>query len=162
MRQVSASVKITLNWLYWAAAFLEGEGSFSMRSREGSWKSARVTASQVQKEPLERLVRILGGKVYLDSSNRKNPINRWLVTGPRAVGVMMTVFTIMSPERKSQISKALSVWKQSPPAPQYRMTCPKGHPYSGSNLRLSEGGKHRKCRTCRQEYENFLRWKKLF
>ena len=47
----------SLNDLYWSAGFLEGEGAFMKNGTGG----IVVTASQVQKEPLDRLYKLFGG-----------------------------------------------------------------------------------------------------
>lgn len=46
--------------LAWAAGFLEGEGSFCIRSN-GRWF---LGAGQVDREPLERLQALFGGNIY--------------------------------------------------------------------------------------------------
>lgn len=87
--------------LYWAAGFLEGEGSFVYASQ-----TQRVTAGQKQKAPLIKLKEVFGGSIYT-SQRRSGPFHGWTLTGPRARGLMMTLYTLMSPRRKSQIKRAL-------------------------------------------------------
>jgi len=104
--------------LYWAAGFLEGEGSFvaasaACRTRpERKTVTIRLSACQVQIEPLERLQRIFGG--YIRSyPHYKNwsPLFRWEVSGRRAAALMFTLWSIMSPKRKAQIENAIAKWK---------------------------------------------------
>jgi len=103
--------------LYWAAGFLEGEGCFS----HGSDGTESVLASQVQREPLERLVAFFGGTIKLrpqyDSDlegaiqagiHSRQPLHTWRVTGGRARGVMLTLFALLSPKRKTEVLKALA------------------------------------------------------
>lgn len=94
--------------LYWAAGFLEGEGSF--RGGEGD---SKVVAAQVQKEPLERLKTLFGGSLYLELKNNKNSKHKdiwwWKTYGARARGIMMTLYSLMSPRRQAQIKSALGV-----------------------------------------------------
>ena len=98
--------------LYWAAGFIEGDGSFT------SFKGMpRVKVGQKHKPPLERLLSLFGGKIYL--FNRKHHGHRvkfWSydAAGPRAVGIMMTLHSNMSPRRKEQIQRAIQAWKDSP------------------------------------------------
>lgn len=99
----------TLADLAWAAGFLEGEGHFA-----GSYsKTQTVRACQVQREPLERLQAVFGGNIperkYWNyaAAHNSQPIYRWSISGARARGVMMTLFTFMSPWRQQQILTAL-------------------------------------------------------
>ncbi len=87
--------------LYWAAGFLEGEGSFLAHTG-----CCRVSANQVQRQPLERLAFLFGGSIRY----HKNKIWVWRINGTWARGVMMTLFGLMSFKRKGQIRKALSAW----------------------------------------------------
>lgn len=100
-----ATIKPSIRDLAWAAGFLEGEGSFF--AQEG--KYAQVTATQVQLEPLERLVSMFGGRVWHRKSRgpRCSPTGWWRVSGSRARGVAMTLFAFMSPRRKDQIRAML-------------------------------------------------------
>jgi hypothetical protein len=88
----------------WIAGFLEGEGSFAKRG-------SGVTATQVQKEPIVRLLQMLGGRIYLRRrvDKPKAQKNRWLWTigGARARGVMLTIYPLMSPKRQLQIRRSL-------------------------------------------------------
>jgi len=97
--------------LGWAAGFLEGEGCFQTgKGRDGRSRSITVTATQVQKEPCERLSAMFGGPVrqYKHSAgSRGQPFYRWTIHGTRARGVMLTLFSLMSPRRKQQIRAAL-------------------------------------------------------
>ena len=94
-----ASITPHLRDLGWAAGFLEGEGSFAKNGR-----SSRTEASQVQREPLERLVRYFGGMII---DQPKYHQHRWCTYGARSRGVMMTLYSLMSPRRQQQIRAAL-------------------------------------------------------
>jgi hypothetical protein len=107
-----ASVNPSLYDLSWAAGFLEGEGCFKI----GGWHTQQVGASQVNREPLEKLHRMFGGKIhpYASKNVRENGYNRksgysWIVSGMRARGVMMTLFSFLSQKRKGSIRRALSI-----------------------------------------------------
>ena len=91
--------------LTWVAGFLEGEGCFA-----SGGDSIQVCAVQVQREPLDRLQRWLGGKIYERRSNnpRHNHAWVWQTSGARARGIMMTLYALMSPKRQLQIRKALA------------------------------------------------------
>ena len=97
---------VTTTDIAWVAGFLEGEGSFIPRNKGG----AQVTACQVQREPLERLAKILGGRVIGRHRTRaRNLIHDWRISSDRARGVMSTIYSLMSPRRKRQIRRALGV-----------------------------------------------------
>ena len=110
-----------LKELYWAAGFLEGEGSFSYA------ETPRIRASQVQRDPLERLDCLLGpGKFYYAPTPVKYPNNspiwQWQLHGRRAVEWMMTLWVMMSPRRREQIENVLATWKVRPPPGGYIRT----------------------------------------
>lgn len=107
---------ISLNDLEWAAGFLEGEGYFSAPiSPNGKKAALQIQACQVQKWPLEKLTRLFGGKIIFDNRThcKNRSIWRWYIAGPRAAGVMMTVFSLMSPKRQGVIRGALLMWKKT-------------------------------------------------
>lgn len=89
--------------LYWAAGFLEGEGWFANYRDH-----PRVGANQVQLEPLERLQNLFGSSIRHEKSRN---LNTWEMSGPHAIGLMMTVYPLMSSRRKGQIKKAIEQWK---------------------------------------------------
>lgn len=133
--------------LYWAAGFLEGEGCFQGAGRG----QLSIEAAQVQKEPLLRLLRLFGGTI--GTYRRKLPwrtINKWKVHGTRAAGIMLTLFSLMSPWRKRQIKVALGKWYRKPVSNMLKTACNKGHPFTKKNTRRQIGahGPQRVCRTC--------------
>jgi hypothetical protein len=127
----------------WAAGFLEGEGSFTYHG------SAVVTAAQVQKEPIDRLVTLFGGRMWLRQTRgfSLKPIWVWQPPSRRAVEIMLTVYTLMSPKRQSEIEFAVKRWSQGRMLKSHSSdTCGIGHPLVGSNIKWV--GKYRKCRYC--------------
>ena len=104
-----ATVSLTIVDLAWAAGFLEGEGSFTKSGRD----SETVNAAQIKEgaEPLYKLQQLFGGSVRIKDRctnrfGRKTQL-RWTVCGGRARGVMLTLFSFLSPRRKQQIINAL-------------------------------------------------------
>lgn len=105
----AAAIRPTTRELAWAAGFLEGEGSFNL-------KCSRVGAPQVEREPLERLHRLFGGRICPKpvGAARRLGIRAqdawyWYVNGPRARGVMLTLYTLLSTKRRAQIRASLGV-----------------------------------------------------
>ncbi len=97
----------------WAAGILEGEGSFgctkSKAHNSGYSASGRVTAVQKGEWLMERLRDLFGGSIYTRENPGlgKGPVTRWMLCGPRARGLMMTIYTFMSPRRKKTIKDIL-------------------------------------------------------
>ena len=104
-RAARATRSPTTRDLEWSAGFIEGEGSFDIDRGRG-----RVCAVQVNREPLEKLLALFGGHIYTRRPTEgwgKQPVCSWIVTGPRARGVMMTLYSLMSERRQRQILCAL-------------------------------------------------------
>lgn len=130
----------------WAAGFLEGEGCFAL-----SRTTCTVTAAQVQREPLERLQKMFGGSIYSCSARPgRQPYFTWTLYGPNAAGLMMTLWTLMSPRRRGQIEKALAVWRDAPLTAAARVAlkneCKRGHNLAEHAFKNNLG--HRVCRLC--------------
>jgi len=89
----------TIRDIAWAAGIWEGEGSIEGRRV----RSASLTISATQKDPwlLFRLRDLFGGGVW--SSLPGRPIlSRWQLSGPRAYGFILTIFSFLSPRRRLQ------------------------------------------------------------
>jgi hypothetical protein len=98
LRTKVASVRPTKADIAWAAGFIEGEGCFSRGS---------VTASQVNREPLERLLALFGGSINENKTGRSKPIHTWNTSGARARGIAETLWTFLSARRKEQARRML-------------------------------------------------------
>lgn len=100
--------------IHWAAGFLEGEGWFGTANKG---RTPRIVCVQVEKEPMEKLVRLFGGRLYVRPARGENqqPVWSWEFTGGLAAGVMMTLYGLLSSKRQRQIDEALAVWKAAPP-----------------------------------------------
>ena len=90
--------------MHWVAGFLEGEGTFNCSH------SPIVRADQVQREPLDRLQRIVGGgsiRLKLKSNPRHSDIHSWNLCGNPAILLMKRLYPYMSPKRQQQIKTAI-------------------------------------------------------
>lgn len=112
-KQTKKAIKMaTLRDIEWAAGFCEGEASFG-KTRN----SASVALPQTEsREPLERMLSLFGGSInFIDNTKiRQQGINRrdqelWSISGSRARGFMMTIYSLMSPKRQYQIKIALGI-----------------------------------------------------
>lgn len=158
--------------LYWAAGFLEGEGCFASReSPHPKWKvptlGIDVLAVQVQKEPLERLQRWFGGSLRQREQTpsthgyEQQPIWRWSLTSSRGIGLMMTLYKLMSPIRQEQIRKAIAMWRARP-LKRHWAHCVYGHEFDEANTRQKKahGYTFRKCRRCDFLYQQLYQARK--
>lgn len=130
--------------LIWAAAFLEGEGSFIW-----SGAGANTVAPQVQKEPLERLQLWFGGTIrqYENGKKSRQPIWRWRLAG---VGFMMTIYPFMSPQRQQRIRTVIEGWKRKRVRWALMKVCRRGHVLSEKDLRTGSRDKAKQWRRCRE------------
>ena len=138
---------VSVGDIKWAAGFLEGEGYFGIR-RAG----CEVSAAQVNKEPVERLKNLFGGWLNLRNKPSRatwKPSWLWLTTGPRAVGIMMTLYCLLSVRRQQQTLKALNNWKVHAVATRYRTHCKNGHGFTVINTHIRRRG-GRVCKICRR------------
>lgn len=105
-----AKTSPTLMNLAWAAGFLEGEGWFG-KSKPNSFGGEGIRVNQVNKEPVEKLQSFFGGSLsrYKHSCKQPNANDFWVwsVSGSRARGIMLTLFSFFSLKRKIQILAAL-------------------------------------------------------
>ena len=138
--------------LYWAAGFLEGEGYFS---RGGSRKTSPVvTASQVTLEPLIHMVKIFGGKIngpYKSQHSRGQPFFRWNAGASLAVGVMMTLYCLLSEKRQKAIRYGLEGWRSGPSGSRNWAAmgrCRNGHELKGENYPTDARSGKKRCRRC--------------
>lgn len=134
--------------LYWAAGFIEGEGSFKFQKPSG----LQITAVQVQEQPLLRLQAVLGGTITGPHSPR-DPKHasqyHWQASSVRAAGMMMTLFSLLSPRRKAQVREALAGWKTTAIHNKYKVNCKNGHPLNeGKQLHEANGKTRRRCTAC--------------
>jgi hypothetical protein len=97
--------------LAWAAGIYEGEGTARITGGNGGGCSVHVA----QKDPwiLHRFEEIFGGRVRPVKAvykMRDYPLYAWIVSGARARGFLMTIYSFLSPRRKVQ---ALPLWKSA-------------------------------------------------
>jgi hypothetical protein len=133
--------------LAWTAGFLEGEGSFTREWRD---HGAVVRATQVERWPLDRLVALFGGSIgAYTRTDARHPhgFNLWNLKGTVAVGLMMTLYPMMSPKRRRQITAALTHWRAGQVPNRYRRACPYGHPYIPRGAGRTRGA-GRRCQRC--------------
>lgn len=133
----------------WAAGFIEGDGSFTATNSRRTCPC--VSAVQMTMEPIEKLLRLFGGRVYTWTHTQGHIYSKWYVAGARAAGLMMTLYPLMSQRRKDQIEKSLSLWRTHKRGDYNRNKthCKHGHEYTPENTYYKKNG-GRDCRTCQK------------
>ena len=104
-----AKIHPTLRDLAWAAGFIEGEGCI-IRTCKVGLGSEKINAVQKTPEPLERLQAMFGGAIKPKPGGAfkpESPCFVWEACGPRARGIMLTLYPMMTARRQEQIRKAL-------------------------------------------------------
>jgi len=96
----------SLKDIYWAAGIWEGEGTCS--SSHGTTSYARIT----QEDPwlLEKFQKLFGGSIKSIKSSQFKPDKEypiWILSGVRARGFLMTIYTLLSPKKQEQIKRSL-------------------------------------------------------
>ena len=104
---LEATLKPTLLDIAWAAAIIEGEGHMA-RVGDGP-KCEIVTVTQKNLWVLERFREFFGGRIYASPrlSGGRAVVPMWYTTGARARGIILTVFTFLSPQKRQQAIRAL-------------------------------------------------------
>jgi len=131
--------------IHWSAGFIDGEGSFCKHGH-----TIGVSAVQKDEWHVRKLESIFGGSVALYRRNNGESYWRWTLYGSSAAGIMMTLYSLMSPRRREKIEELLKWWKAKGLRGSFnrqKTHCPKGHEYSGENLILKKNG-GRDCRAC--------------
>ena len=154
--RIPAVVHPTTQNLYWAAGFLEGEGCF-IDSR-----SARVSANQVNPEPVQRLQAYFGGSLKQFTAararaNHSRPIWNWACNGSQGAAVAMTLYPLLSAVRQEAIRKMLTLWRARNGRGQFararwleRTHCKAGHLYTPETMKLVTYTKNGKTGTMRR------------
>ena|SRR5712692_241971 len=154
---------ISISAIHWIAGFLEGEGCFRWQANgRGRGGRVHVSASQVQREPLERLARYLGGNVLIQRPGcaKWQTCYAWNLGRAQAVGLMMTIYRLMSPRRREQILSTLTAWRKAPGHGwelRERFHCPYGHPYTKTIT--TKTCTQRICQVCRRDDQRRFRAK---
>lgn len=99
---------VTTSEIHWLAGILEGEGSFTY-----SGLTPMVQLQMVDRDVVERAARIMGTTV----GHRRRPTITGKTayftqaSGGRSVGIMQTVYPLMSSRRQAAIRQRISDWK---------------------------------------------------
>src|SRR3972149_2656393 len=105
---------LTIKDIAWAAGFLVGEGHFRAH-QNGS--SGLVVCGQVDPKPLHHLKQLFNGTVTgprRHANPRAKAFFEWRLTGSAAVGLMMTIYSLLNHDGKEkQIKDSLQKWRSA-------------------------------------------------
>lgn len=119
---------------FWAAGFLEGEGCFTVTAGY-----LRIVAGQNFREPLERLQRVAGGKIY---QQKYRDFFTWQIGAKAEVDdALQWIYPLMSQRRQDQIDAAIEKRKH----------------FVGSPKHLAENA--RRAAASRERYKNDPEWR---
>ena len=145
--------------IYWIAGFLEGEAHFGIVRT-----SIYVAASQVEKDPIDRLQNLVGGKVNYykqkpENADKWSNFYRWAVYGEAAEILIKAIYPIMSGKRKKKIEEMLAFY-ETKTGRNFSVTgrkyCRSGkHAWTKENIYTKKNGAVT-CRLCDRENKN--RW----
>jgi len=130
----------------WLAGFLDGEGCFYMNR-----STARVQIAQKDPWPLLKVQQMIGGRFY--SVKGSIPGRRYhalFLTGRRAIAVMMTVYSLMSPRRQAKIAEIIGTYRGILTRGKCNLKthCKHGHPLNPETTFLRADGTGRECLAC--------------
>lgn len=96
--------------VYWTAAMVDGEGWLGLRSG-----TPCIVVTNTDMEILEHLKRVWAGSIY---ENNKATLTRqtcytWNVISNRAVGLMMTLYDLLTTRRQKKIREILAAWRST-------------------------------------------------
>lgn len=152
---------ITSQDIHWSAGFLDGEAYFGINILPSGRKvTARISATQKDEWHIRKLEQLFGGSVIQTKAKVRDEVRlywRWEVYGNKAIGVMMTIYSLMSPRRQERILAAINQWKD---ARFYNIGsynsdkthCKRGHEFTPENT-YAKCGKYRQCRICQSANE---------
>jgi hypothetical protein len=106
--QVAATEHPTVRVIAWAAGFYEGEGSCQGVIGTLQKHSTRCHIGQKNRWPLDRMVALFGGRISEGSCNNA-PFYDWQISGARARGFLMTIYSFLSPRRQEQVRAAVGM-----------------------------------------------------
>src|ERR1700688_356523 len=131
--------------IYWAAGFIDGEGS----SQFTKTKSVVLSVPQKSRELLDRLISLFGGAVY--APHKSSVVHTWQVGGEKAVGIIMTIYSIMSNKRQNEYKIILDKWRKQPFSNAKYIEvfgkCKNGHKWIEENIFTNKDG-NRRCKPC--------------
>ena len=107
---------VTVKDIAWMAGLLEGEGCFHLLNKKYPAISLMMTDYDVllRAKKTWRHNKIYGPIVRKTKNGTyQKPIWQLRITGPKAIGWMMTVYSFLGTRRKEAIENCLSTWQSN-------------------------------------------------
>lgn len=146
---------LTVRNVEWLAGFFDAEACFYFNVN-----ACRIQVAQKDPWPLLKIQQMVGGRIYQYQAGPHNTTyNVLMIVGRKAVGVMMTVYPLMSPRRQQKILANLMRWKAQRLKTDLKNTthCRHGHEYTPETTYFHPKKHKRECRICvnasREKYE---------
>lgn len=133
----------------WLAGFIDGEGCFYFPKSQGA---PRIQVAQKDPWPLLKIQSLVGGRLYRfkGSSKPSESYNLLMITGKHAIGLMMTLYPILSPRRQTKIAEIIGRWRAVPLRGKCNLKthCIRGHEFTPENTYRKPKGTGRECKAC--------------
>jgi len=134
--------------LHWLAGLVEGEGCYRQAKDRRNGKtvgSLQLAIGMTDRDVIERAAKLIGSPVYkYEKLPPRKPIYQAVVSGQKAAGWMMTLYSLMGERRRAKIAELIPKWRRQT---RKREMCRNGHPLSGENLYSYKGKAYRAGRT---------------
>lgn len=141
----------------WCGGFMSADGCFSWNGgSRGKGGSPMVSVSQVRQETVKKFADIFGVSVRRNDHKSAKGGEVWVsqIYGPKAIGVMLTLYTYLSTPKREDVDRVVSKWINMPSRGAVNANkthCKHGHEYTEENTYHKKSG-GRECRTCQKEY----------
>jgi len=100
---VIPSRKPGIGAIHWLAGFYEGQGNCNCYRDD-----IRVVINYSEPEVLQWCRDVFGGTLGSYGCTEPKQVNQWRINGARALGVMYTIYTLISKRKKNQFRQALA------------------------------------------------------
>ena len=97
------------------AGWLEGEGTFVVSRREGKRPQVSIAGLATDQDVVEKMGQLVGANIRTRPvKNREHkPVWRFSLSGPRAITVMMEIYSLLGERRKAAVRNCLTAWEHS-------------------------------------------------
>lgn len=105
---------LNVNNIYWLAGLFDGEASFYWSPRS---RSCQVQLAMTDEDTIKKVCLLLNHpKYYLVKQQKKHYKQCYSIhfSGKEAVGIMMTLYSLLSKRRQETIEFIISEWKKVP------------------------------------------------
>lgn len=152
---------LTVRNIEWLAGFLDGEGCFRFNIN-------RCVVQVVQKDPwpIMKIHQLVGGRLYRVKGSCESGRFYYSLhlTGRYAVGLMLTLYPLLSPRRQQKIVECMGKWKMvlRRGAGNTKTHCKRGHELTPTSTFVRADGTGRECIVCSKIHkDNWYQRKKL-